>query len=389
MEPEMIGRKALRWLALLATTAAALGGGYYVKASGALAPGPLSAQSLDGETTGGFVSHAEFEQDCGHCHAPVHCLEEDRCTECHQDVAEQRAAAEGLHGRLPASRCQTCHTEHKGRDATITEFAFANVDHMAMAGFSLAQHPVDYQGNHLHCDACHSQAQYMDASLDCVTCHMDENASYIAGHMQTYGPNCIECHDGMDRMLAFDHNTVYALEGAHAGAACEACHSGQTYIGTTAVCADCHEDPAVHAGSFGADCGRCHDAAAWSPAQLTQHTFELNHGADENRPCAECHPVSYSGYSCTTCHDHEPQQMFEVHAEYQISEYGNCASCHPTGIANEAAIPSQTTKQWSPQQNSPASDGPKPHGDNGNSSPGEGSAGDNGRDPAGGNGPGK
>ena len=45
-------------------------------------PGPLS-DSQGAEPMGGFSSHAEFEQECGHCHAPLHCVTDTQCQDCH------------------------------------------------------------------------------------------------------------------------------------------------------------------------------------------------------------------------------------------------------------------------------------------------------------------
>ena len=78
-----------------------LGGWMILKKTGVLSPGRLSAVNENGETLGGYISHAEFEQECGHCHAPVHCVTDTRCQDCHLDVARQRAEAEGIHGSLP------------------------------------------------------------------------------------------------------------------------------------------------------------------------------------------------------------------------------------------------------------------------------------------------
>jgi len=66
-----------------------------------LFPGHLTANAHKNEEIQGFVSHAEFEQDCGHCHGPIHCVEDRRCQDCHYEVAQDRANSTGLHGRLP------------------------------------------------------------------------------------------------------------------------------------------------------------------------------------------------------------------------------------------------------------------------------------------------
>ncbi|MCB9134964.1 MAG: hypothetical protein H6636_06035 [Anaerolineales bacterium] len=310
--------------------------GFYLKNSMLLSPGPLSGVDDEQVILGTYQTHAEFEKDCAHCHAPVHCLEETRCQECHFEVAQQRAAQEGLHGRLPITRCQTCHTEHKGRDAEISDFAFQNVDHTALAGFSLTHHQQDYAGNALNCEGCHSQDTFVHETLDCITCHLDENPAYMAGHLAQYGEDCLPCHDGHDRYSDFDHNEFYVLDGAHVDLACETCHVNQVYAGTPNTCVGCHEDPDVHLGVFGEACERCHTTAAWLPAQLTQHTFRLNHGGQGELACSTCHTESYAAHTCYACHDHQPEQMQAVHENISTEELENCIACHPTGEPGEA-----------------------------------------------------
>lgn len=101
-------------------------------------------------------------------------------------------------------------------------------------------------------------------------------------------------------------------------------------------CAACHEDPALHAGQFGLNCARCHTTLAWVPAQLTRHTFLLDHGGAGKLACETCHVENYFQHSCYTCHDHQPEQMEQAHLAENISDYENCVACHPTGAPDEA-----------------------------------------------------
>ena len=100
-------------------------------------------------------------------------------------------------------------------------------------------------------------------------------------------------------------------------------------------CKDCHDDPEVHLGQFGLDCSRCHVTAAWVPAQLTRHLFRLDHGGEGKVACETCHQDRYDEHTCYGCHDHQPDEMQEVHANEDIPEYEGCAICHPTGIEGE------------------------------------------------------
>jgi len=331
------------WLLALGVPMAtlALATGLYLKTSGQLSPGRLSELQYTGETLGGYSTHAQFEQKCQHCHAPVHCVSDTHCQDCHLDVAQQRAQAEGLHSRLPnVTRCQTCHVEHLGAEADITRFAFQNINHQALSGFSLAHHQANYDGTPFHCDSCHTQDRIVAETLDCLTCHTQADHDAMAGHVADYGTDCLACHDGVDRMTAFAHDQVYALAGAHAEADCAGCHADFVFGGTPRACSSCHAQPEVHAGQFGQDCARCHSPTAWAPATMTQHTFALAHGAADPVPCQTCHTDTYAAVTCYGCHDHTPAQTEATHLAEQWAggdDLNACAACHPTGAAGEAA----------------------------------------------------
>lgn len=299
-------------------------------------PGPLSAACPRGESLGGYESHAEFERECLHCHAPVHCLSADRCQECHIEIAEQRAAVEGLHGVLPGTdKCQNCHTEHQGREAVISDVALANVDHGQLTGFELGQHAVDYAGDVMGCEGCHEEGRFAAEAVDCVGCHAEEDAVWVEEHLRAYGETCTRCHDGVDRMADFEHDAVFALVEGHADLECEACHADQTFADPARDCVACHEDPEVHVGQFGLDCSRCHTAVGWTPAALTRHVFPLDHGDEGEIVCETCHVAAYTVYTCDECHPTE--EIVDGHAEDDDLAPERCADCHPTGREGEAA----------------------------------------------------
>ena len=306
-----------------------------------LNPGPISATQGSGKAIDGFHSHAEFENECLHCHQPVHCLTASRCQECHHDVAEQRANTEGLHGLLPGTdRCQTCHQEHKGRDAEITNVPMINFDHLAVTGFSLEHHETDFEGNPLTCESCHGQERFSATDMDCAECHLEYDAVYAADHSERFGGECLVCHDGVDRMRDFDHAAVFVREGKHGELTCEDCHTEGVFAGMSGDCASCHEEPDIHAGHFGTDCVRCHVSEGWSPAQLTQHTFMLDHGDEGQLECTSCHVANYTTYACDTCHaDGDMQTAHITENVIESSESlaaGQCSECHPTGEPGEA-----------------------------------------------------
>ena len=298
-------------------------------------PGPVSAAMPNGNTLEGYDSHAMFEQECTHCHAPIHCVTAERCQDCHMEIAQQRAEAVGLHGLLPGTgRYQSCHVEHQGRDAVISEVALANIDHVSFTDFSLAKHQVDYDGQPLGCESCHTQGRFGPDTVDCVSCHTRNDEPWATEHTDLYGGGCLDCHDGHDKSSDFDHALVFELNGAHETTDCADCHVDHTFAGTASSCADCHESEAKHVEIFGTDCARCHADEAWSPAQLTQHTFALDHGDEGKLECQSCHPNTYYEQSCAECH--AVDEMVAIHNAPNEGEIADCATCHPTGEAGEA-----------------------------------------------------
>jgi len=318
------------------------GFGYVGFAYASLFPGPLTGHQVDTDPIGGYVSHAQFERGCSHCHEPLHCIGEDRCQECHIEIAEQKNKADGLHGLLPGTnRCQNCHKEHQGREADITTLAFRRIDHAALAGFSLDYHQADYAGEAMNCQSCHSQDEYREASLDCVTCHAEEDHDLMATHIDEHGTECISCHDGKTRLAEFEHNVqAFNLTGAHTEVECKECHNDPElqYKETPSACVNCHteeERPESHP-QFGPDCQRCHETTAFAPARLTQHTFDLQHGLEVNEEvdCKACHTLSYTAVNCLDCHD-DNRLIDAEHAGLGLVTVGNCVTCHPSGTPVE------------------------------------------------------
>jgi len=309
-----------------------------------LMPGPVSAAQPHGEALGGFSSHASFEHECGHCHAPVHCVTDTRCQDCHMEIARQRETAEGLHGRLPGTiQCQNCHIEHQGRDAAISHVSFINVDHEQLTGFSLDRHHIGYDDQHLICESCHIDSRFSAEAVDCLSCHVQADHDFMAAHLELFGSDCLDCHDGRDRMTNFDHNQTFVLDGAHEIALCESCHVDQVFAGAPRECADCHEKSSAKPEMFSSDCTRCHTTVAWTPAQLSYHIFPLDHGEAGEIACQTCHLTTYAEHTCYGCHDHTPEQMQEIHLAVDILAFENCAECHPIGLVDEIRGDSNTS----------------------------------------------
>jgi hypothetical protein len=266
-----------------------------------------------------------FEQECKHCHVPVHCLSDNRCQNCHKEIAIERQEAQGLHGQLLVSaNCRDCHTEHKGREAEITPLVMVNEAHAERTSFSLEQHRVSFGGELIECANCHTAGS---VQADCLTCHVGQDHDGMADHLEAFGANCLVCHDGRQRESPFIHERLFILDGAHETADCAACHDSYQIADQSRVCHDCHEQPAVHADGFGLQCQRCHTTDNWGNAQLRLHTFPLDHGDEGILECESCHQQNYITYSCDGCHD--PQEMHALHvAERDEPDYNLCANCH-------------------------------------------------------------
>ena len=300
-------------------------------------PGPAFAARRHNEPIQGYSSHAEFKKECLHCHAPVRCLSANLCQDCHDQNSQEYAESEGLHGLLPGTnKCQTYDIVHQGRDNAACGVLFGSINHERLTGFCLNLHKVGFDGMPLTCESCHPDGQYDAVSVACAGCHAAEDPEYMGGRTERNDGNCTDCHDGQDSKTGFEHDEVYALNGTHKDAGCRDCHTGSSLTEAVLDCADCHEDPKVHAGEFGLHCDWCHSVTAWSPAQLTEHPFRLNHGGLDEATCETCHPEKHVTYTCYGCHDHQPAEMQELHAQQGIDQLEPCAECHPTGLEGEA-----------------------------------------------------
>jgi len=247
------------------------------------------------------------------------------CAGCH--------AKDDPHPGMFSKDCQGCHTPVGWSPA---RWEGASFDHAIQAGFALAHHQQDFDGNPLSCNDCHrGKAQILDLE-SCVSCHSlgQERAAFMTQHQEQYGRDCTSCHDGVDRMTGFKHETVFPLEGRHAEISCHDCHAGFAFAGTPKACVQCHAEPSIHAGFFGLDCQYCHTTKAWTPAPLQLHRFPLSHGGQGEIACQICHPNNYAEYTCYGCHDHPPEEIKLSHQKEGISleDLSACARCHPTGL---------------------------------------------------------
>ena len=247
------------------------------------------------------------------------------CVGCHAEPA--------AHAGLFGTECKDCHTPSDWATALVDGQPF---EHFSSTGFSLTHHNLDFSGQPLSCVGCHPSEISQFSIQDCINCHTFDDPVFIQDHRLQVGDNCLDCHDGEDRMMNFNHDALFVLDGVHAETACQDCHDAG-YQDTSSACVDCHAEPEIHAGFFGLECQNCHTSTAWSPALLKNHSFPIDHGRDNPETCQTCHPTVFTEYTCYGCHEHQPDEIANKHLEEGISmdELPDCTRCHPSGLKEE------------------------------------------------------
>ena len=253
------------------------------------------------------------------------------CASCHQEPPQ--------HVGMFGVACSNCHNSITWKPASVNGVVF---NHDAV-GFSLVLHAKDYNGQPIGCTTCHTSSDMKNYNPStCATCHTQHDPTFMQAHITQYGSSCTTCHDGVDRMHNFSHNTFFVLDGAHSTLDCAQCHANQQFHGTPTACSACHQEPTSHAGSFGLKCDACHTTTAWQPAMLKAHSFPLDHGVTTGQvPCQTCHPSTDATYTCYGCHDHQVDEITQRHARVGITDaaLAACESCHLDGLVHPAKTP--------------------------------------------------
>lgn len=308
-------------------------------------PGPLTS------VHGRDPDLAEADS-CSECHGGWFSEMTESCEECHERIAQQIDAAEGLHGRLDATlaeRCATCHSEHHGES-----FPLVNRRSFALAG---VPDPKDFEhrlvgfameGKHLElaCTKCHEHAEaavlpegalrFGGLESDCAKCHEDV-------HKGQFDLGCTACHgqQKFDVLHSDGHERVLPLIGGHELNNCRECHAKDSahaleIVGDTGVappqrdCADCHESPHREPFSSGVAalvsmtrdtaCVVCHQAEHTEFLQATSITSATHHaqsGFALDRP--------HDQAKCEQCHEPDLERFDERYPGRGADE---CSACH-------------------------------------------------------------
>lgn len=268
--------------------------------------------------------HSDVEGECSACHAAFEKQSQNsKCVECHEDVAADIKQFKGFHGQFPGvqdQQCKTCHTEHKGRNATIVVLDEKSFDH-DMTDFRLDGKHADVE-----CSGCHEEDKKLrEAPGQCFDCHRDDDV-----HKGNLGEACKDCHTPADwKQVEFDHDTTdYPLVGKHKQVECLDCHADDTFTLTPTTCFGCHEKDDAHDGRSGENCENCHNPSDWLDTSF-------NHDRDTEFPLDGGHVK----LTCDDCHSEDPfadtleKTCISCHLEEDNHEghFGTeCEACHVT-----------------------------------------------------------
>lgn len=280
-----------------------------------------SAQTFESVLSPGPVirGHQKVEHECNACHVRFDRAGQDAlCLGCHKDVAQDLRQRSGWHGKQKAQMCRNCHTDHRGRDATVVAFDRKQFDHR-QSDFELRQRHAQ-----LDCAKCHLPGKrWREASNECHVCHRADDV-----HKQGLGNKCGDCHNERKwKEVAFDHDkkTKFALQGKHVQASCDDCHKSGKYKDLPTTCISCHRKDDEHKGKFGDKCDSCHGQKAWKPSTFNHDTdtHYVLRGRHRSITCGDCHtgPLHRKlGRECVDCHRSDDK--------HQNTLGTDCGSCH-------------------------------------------------------------
>lgn len=283
------------------------------------------AQSIESVLAPGKViqGHDKLENDCNKCHVKFdRAAQSGLCMDCHKAVGVDVRAKTGFHGRIKPQACNTCHTDHKGRDALIVNLDKKKFDH-AQTDFTLRDKHLA-----LECEKCHVKGKkYNEAATQCDACHRKDDV-----HKGSLGVKCADCHNESNwKEAKIDHaSTRFALKGKHVDVKCAACHKTRDYREAPRTCVGCHKKDddgnKGHKGLFGDKCESCHTVDLWKKT-VFDHDRDTKYalrGKHRMAACSTCHVGNLYrvklSQDCNACHAKDDKHKGTIGKE--------CASCH-------------------------------------------------------------
>lgn len=150
--------------------------------------------------------------------------------------------------------------------------------------------------------------KFRTAGAECAACHPDPHRV-----REALALDCKSCH-GFEQWAKPPRNGYhelagFSLTGAHTVVQCALCHVGTGSLrGKGEACGFCHVQDDIHAGSFGTQCGRCHEQLGWLPSTFTHmDTSYILEGVHRTLDCRSCHGAGnyFIGNKCYNCHLHD------------------------------------------------------------------------------------
>jgi hypothetical protein len=309
--------------------------------------------------------HAKYEDNCSECHESFSKTDQSKlCMSCHKDIALDVKKQKGFHGKSKIAnnrKCDSCHTDHKGRDANIVLMDTETFNH------KLTDFPLSGKHAQTKCTSCHkANKKYSEAPSNCYSCHKEDDT-----HKEKLGKKCYRCHSSTSwNQIKFDHSkTDFKLRGKHRETSCDSCHPDNRHKKTAKKCYSCHAINDAHKGRYGNKCQTCHSEKKWSETHFDHNVktkFKLR-GEHKNITCDSCHTHKtgtifkqrlkkscischknddvhngQNGNKCQKCHSEKrwSQNKFNHNKDTKFKLRGlhkklSCATCHPAGKKNK------------------------------------------------------
>jgi len=273
-------------------------------------------------------SHSGIQ--CVSCHAGGHFSGlPQNCFSCHQSNYSNIKNPDHVAGGF-SQDCTNCHQTASWKGGKF--------DHAA------SRFPLTGGHTTASCLSCHAGGAYSGTSTACRSCHSSDYANTKNPEHAAAGfpQDCTLCHTPAQwKGAKFDHATTrFQLAGAHASVACQSCHTGNNYQGTSTACSSCHSsdygksrNPDHTAAGFSLDCTLCHSPVQWKGAKFDHNAtrFPIT-GGHASTQCQQCHASGiYRGTStaCVSCHLNDFNKTTNLnHVNAGFSQ--ECTSCHTT-----------------------------------------------------------
>lgn len=292
------------------------------------------------------LSGSHARRQCHDCHKGIPEKEKlkSQCFDCHK--------MDDVHKGQEGMKCDKCHNQNAWREDV-------KFDH------GKTRFPLTGNHNRTTCEGCHLGAEYKNASIECVDCHLKQD--YHRGRMPV---KCDKCHSPKGwEFTEFQHGkqTEFALKGAHKSTDCHLCHTRRynKEVKLSQKCIDCHQQDDVHKSQQGKECGKCHNQGNWEKEVKFDHnltrfpliglhtiiTCEDCHLSSEFKNiksgCVDCHKNNDPhkkrlGTGCGLCHSPEGWSLWKFEHQRQtefqlkgVHKKLDCLLCHTEPLNTE------------------------------------------------------